>query len=153
MSRVYTYVQDGNTVRKIYDFPEKENRKKYSRQNESNRRTYREANSSKTMSMGMTVVLALAMIFSLGLCIHYLNVQSDISAIKENMTSLRNEIDTLATKNDSVEYDINSYIDVDYIIKTAKEELGMVDVNQNQIVTYNTNRNEYMEQYGDVPEK
>ena len=105
------------------------------------------------MSMGMTVVLALAMIFSLGLCIQYLNVQSDISAIKENMSSLRNEIDTLATKNDSVEYDINSYIDVDYIIKTAKEELGMVDVNQNQIVTYNTNRNEYMEQYGDVPEK
>lgn len=154
MERNYRYVQEGNTIRKVYEFPERddERRKKQNRE-KNHRRTYRQEEKAPKMSLKLTLLMAMSVVLSVMSCINYLNVEADITETKNNITSIQKSIDTLATQNDSIQYKIDSFVDVDYIIKTAIEELGMVMVSKDQIITYESTRNEYMEQYGDVPEK
>ncbi len=155
MERNYKYVQDGNTVRKIYEFPERrdEERRKQNNEVRPHRKTYRQEEKAPKMSLKITMLMAVSVILSVMSCINYLDAQADITETKNNISALEKSIDTLATQNDSVQYEIDSFVDVNYIIKTATEELGMVMVSENQIITYDSTRNEYMEQYGDVPEK
>lgn len=155
MERNYKYVQDGNTVRKIYEFPERndERRKKQNNEVKPHRRTYRQEEQAPKMSLKVTMFMAVSVILSVMSCINYLDAQADVTETKNNISALEKSIDTLATQNDSIQYEIDSFVDVNYIIKTATEELGMVMVSENQIITYDSTRNEYMEQYGDVPEK
>lgn len=153
MERKVRYIQEGNTVRKIYEFPERERiEREKVRKNPDVRHVLR-TDETRRMSLKMTLVLAVSVLISVGSCINYLNVQADISEVKSDISSLETTIDTLVTRNDSIQYEIDSYIDVENIMKVAKEELGMVMVKEDQIVTYDTTRSEYMEQYGDVPEK
>ena len=154
MERNYRYVQEGNTIRKVYVFPEHddERRKKQNRE-KNHRRTYRQEEKAPKMSLKMTLLMAVSVILSVMSCINYLNAEADITETKKRITSLESSIDTLATQNDSVQYEIDSFVDVNNIIKTATEELGMVMVSKDQIITYDNTRNEYMEQYGDVPEE
>ena len=105
------------------------------------------------MSFKITLLMAVSVILSVMSCINYLNAEADVSETKKNITSLEKSLDTITTQNDAIQYEIDSFVDVNYIIKTATEELGMVMVSRNQVITYDSVRNEYMEQYGDVPEK
>lgn len=154
MERNYRYVQEGNTIRKVYDFPERndEERKKLKRE-KPHRRTYRQEEKAPKMSLKATMLMAVSVVLSVISCINYLDAEADIAETKSNIASLEKSIDTITTKNDSIQYEIDSFVDVNYIIKTAKEELGMVMVSEDQIIKYDSTRNEYMEQYGDVPEK
>ena len=154
MERNYRYVQEGNTIRKVYDFPERndEERKKLKRE-KPHRRTYRQEEKTPKMSLKATMLMAVSVVLSVISCINYLDAEADIAETKSNIASLEKSIDTITTKNDSIQYEIDSFVDVNYIIKTAKEELGMVMVSEDQIIKYDSTRNEYMEQYGDVPEK
>lgn len=155
MERNYRYVQEGNTIRKVYEFPERddERRKKLNERQKSHRRTYRQEEKAPKMSLKITLLMAVSVVLSVMSCINYLDAEADITETKNNITALEKSIDTITTQNDSVQYEIDSFVDVDYIIKTATEELGMVMVREDQIITYDSTRNEYMEQYGDVPEK
>lgn len=153
MERNYKYYQDGNTVRKVYEIPEPQKRQKKNIESKPRRKPQDITIPRKDISLGMTLVLALAVIVSVWSCILYLGAQSQAAEIKKEITTLENSVATLATKNDSIEYEIDSFIDVEYIMKVATEELGMVMIQERQIVTYETSRNEYMEQYADVPEK
>ena len=154
MERNYRYVQDGNTIRKVYEFPERDDERRRKQNKEKpHRRTYRQEEKAPKMSLKITLLMAMSVILSVMSCINYLNAEAEITETKNNITALEKSIDTLATQNDSVQYEIDSFVDVNYIIKTAMEELGMVMVSKEQIITYESTRNEYMEQYGDVPEK
>lgn len=152
MSRKVRYITEGNTIKKIYEFPEQQRIEKEKIRSNPHRRTYRNNETAPRMSLKMTLILAASVLISVTSCINYLNTQSEITEIKSNISSLEKSIETLATRNDSIEYELDS-IDVEYIMKVATEELGMVMVQENQIVTYDSTRNEYMEQYSDVPEK
>ena len=154
MERNYRYVQDGNTIRKVYVFPERDDeRRKQQNRERKHRRTYRQEEKAPKMSLKITLLMAVSVILSVMSCINYLNAEADITETKNNIESLEKSINTLATQNDSVQYEINSFVDVNYIIRTATEELGMVMVSKDQIITYESTRNEFMEQYGDVPTK
>lgn len=154
MERNYRYVQEGNTIRRVYEFPERDDdRRRKQNKEKSHRRTYRQEEKAPKMSLKITLLMAVSVILSVMSCINYLKAEADITETKKNITALEKSIDTLATQNNSVQYEIDSFVDVNYIIKTATEELGMVMVKKEQIITYDSTRNEYMEQYGDVPEK
>ena len=154
MERNYRYVQEGNTIRKVYVFPERddERRKKQNRE-KNHRRTYRQEEKAPKMSLKMTLLMAVSVILSVMSCINYLNAEADITETKKSIAALEESLDTLTTQNNSIQYEIDGFVDVSYIIKTATEELGMVMVSKNQVITYDSTRNEFMEQYGDVPEK
>lgn len=153
MERNYRYVQDGNTIRKVYEFPERDDERRKQYKEKPHRRTYRQEEKAPKMSFKITLLMAVSVILSVMSCINYLNSEADVSETKKNITSLEKSLDTITTQNDAIQYEIDSFVDVNYIIKTATEELGMVMVSRNQVITYDSVRNEYMEQYGDVPEK
>ncbi len=153
MERKVSYYQDGNTVRKIYDYPVNKPETKRRENRELHKKTYRNVEKSVRMSGKMIVVLALSVFASVGLCINYLESQADIAQAKANISSLESSIETLSARNNSIQYEIDSFIDIENIIKKAKEELGMVTVNEDQVKTYESSKIEYMDQYNDVPEK
>ena len=60
------------------------------------------------------------------------------------------EVEDLTVYNDTREYEINSSVDLNYVISAATE-LGMVRSNASQIVTYSVKNSEYLQQVAQVP--
>lgn len=89
----------------------------------------------------------------IGMCVTYLNIQSNIRATRDNISQLRTNISTVQTENNALSYAINSYVDVNHICKVAKSKLGMKQASDNQIVTYKSSDSGYTLQYGDIPNK
>ena len=58
-----------------------------------------------------------------------------------------NTVDYVLNKDDIV-----TYVDVDYIINTALNELGMVVAGKDQVTFYDNTPSEYMNQLNDIPE-
>ena len=85
----------------------------------------------------------------------YLNISTmcEIKTTRNSIANLKNEIADIAAENDSYGYNVDSYVDTEYIITTAKEELGMVEATDEQISFYKRSVPEYVEQIDDIPEK
>lgn len=149
----YMYYTDGNTVRKVarpavnavpnYIEPE--------RRQETHKRTYKNPNEGLTISIPYVMFLLASACAIILLCIQYINLNSEISKINDSIVSMEKSTATLKAQNDAVEYEINNIVDMDTILKTAKEELGMVQVNENSIRFYTSTDGEYMKQFSDVP--
>ena len=50
-----------------------------------------------------------------------------------------------------MDYEINGYVDVDYVLRVATEELGMINAREDQIKFYDSSDTEYMKQLYDIP--
>lgn len=70
--------------------------------------------------------------------------------LKGEINSLEARYDDIKTQNDSKEYDINNFVDLNAVIKIATEELGMTRSSANQIITYQPSQTEYIQQLADV---
>ena len=138
---------DGNTVRQGNPARRQETQRRQIA-NESVREL--KALSMNGMSVFCMGMISLACIL---MCVVYLNVQSQISESRSNISELKTQISTVQSQNDALSYSINSYIDTDYIYKTAKKDLGMKQAGENQIVTYHSSDSGYMVQYGEIPAK
>lgn len=150
-NRAYYGVEyiDGNTVRKTR--PQESPRQ----ERKPGRQTQISTGSTKALSMnGASVFFLAAVSFAcIIMCVLYLNVQSNISETRNSISGLKRQISTVQSQNDALNYSINSYIDTDYIYKTAKNNLGMEQAGEDQIVTYRSSNSGYMVQYGDIPSK
>ncbi len=156
---------DGNTVRRVkyeaapaYDEPakkpeRKQNKNKVHKQNANteNKVTYREK--SKCMSGLYAFVLAVAAIVTLTLCVQYLKIQTEITDKSKYISSLKKDITTMTSQNDSMDYSINSYIDVNNVYKVATEELGMIMASEDNVKVYESTEQEFMMQVSDIPKK
>lgn len=149
----YMYYTDGNTVRKVagpamntvpnYTEPEK--------RQETHKRTYKNPNEGLTINVPYVMFLLASACAIVLLCMQYINLNSEISKINDSIVSMEKSAATLKAQNDAVEYEINSSVDMDTILKTATEELGMVQVNEDSIRFYTSTDGEYMKQLSDVP--
>ena len=83
-------------------------------------------------------------------CVKYLDLNSQINKANNEIANLQTQLDTLVTKNDAMDYEINGFIDVDYILETAKTQLGMVVAGKEQVQFYDSSVSEYMNQLNDV---
>jgi cell division protein FtsL len=139
---------NGNTVRKASPAgrPNPERRTRRQVQLQSNPKALT-INGMSVFIMGMISLACILM------CVVYLNIQSKISESRTAISELKSQISTVQSQNDALNYSINSYIDTDYIYKTAKKELGMKQAGEEQIVTYHSSDSGYMVQYGDIPTK
>lgn len=153
MEKKYRYYEDGNTIRKLQSAPERRPRETKRRQIVHDRSEEAEVLVVGTISGKTVMMLAVLLLTSVLSCVTYLGVQSDIRERRAEIQSLENSINDIRTVNDSIEYDISSFIDIDYITKIATEQLGMVRASKEQIINYENGKNEFMEQYNDVPEK
>lgn len=91
------------------------------------------------------VVVAVIMVLLLCSVITYNTLTNEIE-------SLTSELDTLTLQNDSTEYDIDSSVDLNNIIETATEELGMVRSTSSVVVTYSDADSEYVNKVAEIPD-
>lgn len=148
-----TYIKgiEGSAARKLAVAPKPDRRvveqpkRKISRQTRNNRQ--------KALRMNGKYVffLAIAAVFCLGVCVKYIDIQSQVSAKTNHINQMKNEIKVLTTQNDSLDYSINSFIDIDNICKIAKKELGMIEATGTQVSLYDKSSSEYMNQIDDIP--
>ena len=147
------YYTDGNTVRKVATAVPKtvEPERKQEKRVDTHKRTYKNPNEGLTISIPYVMFLFVAACAVIVLCMQYINLNSEINKVSDSIISMEKSIDTLKAQNDAVEYEIDSSVDMETIIKTATEELGMVQVNENSIRFYTSTEGEYMKQFTDVP--
>lgn len=147
------YYTDGNTVRKIVapveipDAPKKNDDREERRRKQ--RRSYKKSENSEMSLPYVAFLFAMVAVIVVS-CVNYLNLNSQISRANEDIADLQTQLDTLVTKNDAINYEINGFIDVDYIIETAKTQLGMVVAGKEQVQFYDSSVSEYMTQLNDV---
>lgn len=152
------YYTEGNTVRKMAaplerpkrpsSAPREEERRERRREH---RRSYRKADDLE-MSLPYVAFLFVMVIMIVMSCVKYLDMNSQLSENNSKIATLQTKLDTLVTKNDAMEYEINGFIDVDYIIDTALNELGMIVAGKEQVTFYDNTPSEYMNQLNDIPE-
>ena len=73
------------------------------------------------------------------------------NTLTSEVESLTSELEELTLQNDSIEYEIDSSVDLNEIIETATEDLGMVRSTASQIVTYSDTDSEYVNQVAEIP--
>jgi cell division protein FtsB len=132
--------------------PEKRERIKSRERRRENRRSYRKADDLE-MSLPYVAFLVVMVVMIVMSCVKYLDMNSQASEYNNKKATLQTKLDTLRTKNDAIEYEIDGYVDVEYIISTAMNELGMVVAGKEQVTFYENTPSEYMNQLNDVPEE
>lgn len=170
----YDYYAEGNAVRKVQveEIPQRKktsgnsNPRKKPNQSQRRQRVYENGkrlntsrevrrNREKAANMNASYVFFLitASLVVLFMCVKYLNIQNQIDEKTNEINELKTQINTLTVQNDSLNYTVNSYMDVNFICKKAEKELGMVIADKKQVSKYKRNNSEYMKQIKDIPTK
>ena len=159
-NRRNAYRVDGNTVRRMEaapDYRQERIRREEKKQEEELRRRKRAAarNREKELRMSKSYVVFLTMavtVFGV-FCGSYIKLQSDVTARMKAIAKLESQITDLKADNDEAYKRINTTIDLDGIRNTAINDLGMFYATEDQIVYYSVDRNDYMNQYTEIPQK
>ena len=146
--RQITYI-DGNTVRKEAVFAPPSQQPFTEEKKKINKRIAVNKEPARISWISMVGILVAAAI-TLGLCIDYVQLQTDIRVRLENINELEAELNGLVSENRALENQVSSYIDLDYVYGVATEELGMQYPKSNQIVYYEDVNSEYVRQYGEI---
>ncbi len=148
---------DGNTVKR--ESTARQIRPERKPQNDVRQRrhtvTKEELRRAKALSMSAPHVafLVVVSVICLVVCVAYLYVQSNITATRESISELKNEINTVQSYNNALNYSINNYVNVDHVYKVATKKLGMKQATDKQIYYYKASDSGYTLQYGNIPNK
>ncbi len=94
-------------------------------------------------------VFAAAVLVALLVVMLTLNVSNN--NLRSDIAGLESRVEELRSQNDSKEYDMNSSVDLNYVVQVATQEMGMVRSNAGQIRTYSSSDAEYLKQLAGVP--
>ena len=143
-----TYV-DGNTVRRLQTGPKEkaQNRTVTSSATKKNRAR------ALQMNLNYVVFLTAAAVVTVMMCINYLKLQSENTALQKAVTALDTQLSELKLENDSEYNRIMSNVDLQQLKETAINDLGMTYASESQIRTYDSQGSDYVKQYQDVPVK
>ena len=155
--RQAVYVE-GSAARNLYALPDKGSPKspqKHKKKPNQPARTAvrpRQGVTTLPLSGASVLVLTVAAVFTLIMCVQYVQLQSEITYRLKNINQLETELNELVLQNNETDNRINSFIDLDYIYRVSTQELGMRYANKNQIYKYNNSGAEYIRQYKEIPE-
>lgn len=159
-SRERNYYIDGNTVRRMEAAPDyrRVQRERIERQREEEQRRRRRAarrNQEKALRMSRSYVafLTMAVVVFGAFAGLYIHIQSDVTARMKTISGLESQIADLKADNDEAYKRINTAIDLDSIRDKAMNELGMSYARESQIIYYSVGEDDYMNQYGEIPNK
>jgi len=71
----------------------------------------------------------------------------------KQIAALENQLTTLKTENDDAYNRLVSSVDLNSIRETAINELGMVYADPDQVVLYDSQANDYVRQYKEIPQE
>ena len=146
------YYIDGNTVRKIsspQNTPSRQNIEEIRKQ-----KAYRQAirrNRQRAMAIGKGTLVAYTVALVVAVCaaINLIKIQSSTIILSKQNAALESKIADLKADNDARYKELTSGINLNEI-KQRAHELGMKPANENQIVYYEIEYKNYMDQYENV---
>ncbi len=154
MARVQTvYIEEGNAVRKLNPEVEYEEYLERRRQEEERRqRDIRRAKIHRQKVKKVTSVYAtMAIVFCVCFFVGYIYLQTQVTERTDNIAKLETQISTLKADNGAAEARINTAANLSNVRNTALNELGMVYANADQIVYYDMETTDHMNQFSKIP--
>lgn len=156
-----TYIE-GNTVRRMEAAPDYRREREERRREEERRRREEERARNRRiakrnqeraahMNRGYVAFLSLAVVVSGVVCGLYINLQSDIMNRMAEISALESQVANLKADNDAAEKRIETSINLDVVKDVAMNQLGMGYAAQDQIIHYTIDKEDYMNQYEDIP--
>ena len=149
-----TYYINGNAVRELDEAapvrrPQKSTRELEEIRRKKNRRTSARRNQERALSMNRAFVAFLTACVAASALVSVSLIQ-----IRSNVTQQMKEVAALDMKadNDARYKQITTSVDLNAIKDAAINRLGMKYASQDQIVYYSVDKNNYMDQYSDIPE-
>jgi cell division protein FtsL len=110
-------------------------------------------NSVEIIPLSHVVLLAIACVIVFMASFNYLRVRSDIRTVTKQIGTVQSNLSDLSQQNLDAQREIDAYVDLDYIKKVAKKELGMVPADEDQVIYYEKTESEYVHQNEDIPNK
>lgn len=98
------------------------------------------------VNVPLLVLTLIAFFMSGALMIKYISLNSQITALKQGIETLDSQINTLKAENDEYYGRIMSNIDLEKVREVAIMDLGMVYASEGQIITYDSQIDDYVEQ-------
>lgn len=96
------------------------------------------------LSVG-TVAIAFAIYFMV-------STQTSLNSGMRQIASLQSQLEDARAKNDARYKEITTNVDLNSVKAVAINQLGMDYATMDQIVFYNVEKSNYMDQYGDIPQ-
>ncbi|MCD8379405.1 MAG: hypothetical protein LUC95_03560 [Lachnospiraceae bacterium] len=87
-----------------------------------------------------------AFLFLGAMVLRYVSLQSDITQLRTNIQSLESEVNDLTASNDEYLSRIEAGVDLEEVREVAIMDLGMVYATEDQIITYDSQIDDYLEQ-------
>ena len=104
------------------------------------------------MNKGYIAVAAAAFVIVCSVLMFYVNLQSNITNHIATISKLESQLYEMKLANDETYTKIMSSIDLEEIKRIAVNELGMKYAKEGQVVEYTGEGNDYVRQYGALPE-
>lgn len=158
---IYTDKRKGNTDKRTGYVDGAAVRKLQIRENREEKRERRKAprvhrgrrGKTEHLGLGYALFLTAACGLTLWVCSGYLRLQADNTALVKSIASLESELDDLKTENDDEYNRVTTSVDLEEIRDIAINELGMVYADKDQVILYDSEGNDYVTQYAEIPEE
>ncbi len=93
------------------------------------------------------LILSLIAFLAIGaMMIQYISLNSEISVLMSNIASLESDLNTLQDENDEYRSRIMNNVNLEKVREVAIMDLGMVYASEEQIITYDSQIDDYVEQ-------
>ena len=90
---------------------------------------------------------------SAAVCIWYVQVRSEITASQKEVSRLEKELSQLRQSNDEEYERILGAVDLEAIKKIAMRDMHMSYPREEQVIGISNESDDYVRQYGDIPEE
>lgn len=141
------YYIDGSAVRKI-DVRKEIEEAPIKRTSPAVRRNREKA---AHMNVGYVAFLVLALCVASVVLIGYIRLQAENTAALETIAQKESQLNSMKLANDEEYSRIISSVDLEYVKDVAINELGMQYAQEGQIVEVETQGDDYVRQYQDMP--
>lgn len=147
-----------NNLAHKYSVTEEKRQKRYERIVQNNKKNAREDEQAVgKINAGVdflsAIVLGLGLLCILYFGVQYLNVSSEISRMKSDVSALNVTLSEMTKENNEAYSAIDASVDFAHVYDVAVEELGMVFPSDSQIIDYDYQEEGYVRQYQTIPSK
>ncbi len=103
------------------------------------------------MNFGYVLFLTAGILVAAFVLVRYISLRAEITRVNEQIEAMESEYRSLKLKNDETYERIINGVDLMDVKKVAMEEMGMVFADEDQVITYEGNDNNYVRQYSVIP--
>ena len=141
--------EDGSAVRVLEEEPEEQLRPR--KKPQVSDRTKRNRERATSMSAGYVIFLSVVCAAVVFLCIHYLQLRSELINQSETIAVMQSALSKLEADNDAYYKQAMASVTMEDVKDTALNKLGMHYASESQIRYYDASNESYVRQYESVP--